>query len=254
METYYTMLKTIDNDKAELGLILTYNKLEKQNITSYLVGAVENGRNKLSLYKFNSESNVVGIMQLNNQIEQDERISKELEAINTSGTKLIKNMIIVPINKSLLYVEPVYQVMLNESEIPVLRKVIVASGNTVAIGDTLDAALTNLFNDAYAVDLEFINIEDINELIDSVIKANNNLKSSIDSKDLEMVGKDVISLQAIINQLETARKNELEKEAEEKKLNNTNTSNTSVENTASYTNNVTGNNIVNQNVINTVNN
>ena len=163
-------------------------------------------------------------------------------------------MIIVPINKSLLYVEPVYQVMLNESEIPVLRKVIVASGNTVAIGDTLDAALTNLFNDAYAVDLEFINIEDINELIDSVIKANNNLKSSIDSKDLEMVGKDVISLQAIINQLETARKNELEKEAEEKKLNNTNTSNTSVENTASYTNNVTGNNIVNQNVINTVNN
>ncbi len=254
MEPYYTMLKTIDNDKAELGLILTYNKLEKQNITSYLVGAVENGRNKLSLYKFNSESNVVGIMQLNNQIEQDERISKELEAINTSGTKLIKNMIIVPINKSLLYVEPVYQVMLNESEIPVLRKVIVASGNTVAIGDTLDAALTNLFNDAYAVDLEFINIEDINELIDSVIKANNNLKSSIDSKDLEMVGKDVISLQAIINQLETARKNELEKEAEEKKLNNTNTSNTSVENTASYTNNVTGNNIVNQNVINTVNN
>lgn len=226
MEPYYTMLKTIDNDNAELGLVLTYNKLEKQNITSYLVGTVENGKNELSLYKFNSESNVVGIMQLNNQIEQDERISKELEAINTSGTKLIKNMIIVPINKSLLYVEPVYQVMLNESEIPVLRKVIVASGNTVAIGDTLESAINNLFNDAYAVDLEFINIEDINELIDSVIKANNNLKSSIDSKDLEMVGKDVSSLQTIINQLETARKNELEKEAEEKNLNSTNNSNT----------------------------
>lgn len=253
MEPYYTMLKTIDNDKAELGLILTYNKLEKQNITSYLVGTVENGKPELSLYKFNSESNVVGIMQLNNQIEQDERISKELEAINTSGTKLIKNMIIVPINKSLLYVEPVYQVMLNESEIPVLRKVIVASGNTVAIGDTLDAALTNLFNDAYAVDLEFVNTEDINALIDSVIKANNNLKSSIDSKDLEMVGKDVTSLQAIINQLETARKNELEKEAEEKKLNN-NSNTSSVGNTVNNAQNAVNENATNQNLLNTVNN
>ena len=65
-------------------------------------------------------------------------------------------MIIVPVNKSLLYIEPVYQVMLNESEIPVLKKVIVASGNTVAIGDTLEAALVNLFSDANSVDLEFI--------------------------------------------------------------------------------------------------
>lgn len=144
--------------------------------------------------------------------------------------------------------------MLNESEIPVLKKVIVASGNTVAIGDTLESAINNLFNDAYAVDLEFINIEDINELIDSVIKANNNLKSSIDSKDLEMVGKDVSSLQTIINQLETARKNELEKEAEEKKLNSTNTTNSSLENTVNNMKNATSNNTVNENILNTVNN
>ena len=111
MEPYYTMLKTIDNQNPELGLVLTYNKYGKQNIISYLVGTVNNGKSELSLYKFSSESNVVGIMQLNNQIEQDATISEELEALNTTGTKLIKDMIIVPINKSLLYVEPVYQVM-----------------------------------------------------------------------------------------------------------------------------------------------
>ena len=241
MEPYYTMLKTIDNNKETLGLVLTYNKFEKQNITSYLVGSVENGKSELSLYKFSSESNVVGITQLNNQIEQDERISKELETINTSGTKLVKDMIIVPINKSLLYVEPVYQVMLNESEIPVLRKVIVASGNTVAIGDTLADAINNLFNDAYAVDLEFVNVDDINALIDSVIKANNNLNESLESNNFEMIGKDVSSLQALINQLETARKNELEEEKE-------NNTNTVLENT------VKDQNTVNQNVLNQVNN
>ncbi len=244
MEPYYTMLKTIDSDKSELGLVLTYNKLDKQNITSYLVGTVENGKLELGLYKFSSESNVVGIMQLNNQIEQDERISKELETINTSGTKLIKDMIIVPINKSLLYVEPVYQVMLNESEIPVLRKVIVASGNTVAIGDTLESAIKNLFNDAYAVDLEFINVEDITALVDSVIKANNNLKESLNANDFEMIGKDMSSLQEIINKLETARKTELEKE---KELN----ANTVLENTVVDDGNTVNQNLVNQNVTNT---
>ena len=214
MKPYYTMLKTIDNNKPELGLVITYNKYEKQNISAYLVGTIREGKPVLSLYKFNSESNVVGIMQLNNQIEQDATISEELEELNTSGTKLIKDMIIVPIENSLLYIEPVYQVMLNESEIPVLKKVIVASGNTVTIGDDLNSALSNFFNDEYAVDLEIVNTDDIYELIDSVIKANNNLKQSVSSSDFEMIGKDISSLQTLINQLETARNNQLEEEEE----------------------------------------
>ena len=158
-------------------------------------------------------------MQLNNQIEQDTTITKQLEDLNTSGTRLIKDMIIIPIDNTLLYVQPIYQVMLNaDSQIPILKKVIVASGNSVAIGDNLTKALTNLFSDDYSVDLEFINIEDIDALVDSVIKANNNLKESLDANDFEMIGKDISSLQTLINQLETARKNELEKEEEEKLL------------------------------------
>ncbi len=225
MEPYYAPIKLNDSKKSELGLVLTYNKYEKQNIISYLAGTVRNGKNNLSLYKFNSESNVVGIMQLNNQIEQNTTIAAELSDLNTSGIKLMKDMIIIPINNSLLYVEPVYQVMLNESEVPVLKKVIVASGNTVAMGDNLDSALDNLFTDDYAVDLEFINLEDINELVDSVIKANNNLKESMNAQDFEMIGKDISRLQAIINQLENTRKIELEEETARERLENNTISN-----------------------------
>ena len=217
MKPYYTYLKKYDDGKPEFGLVLTYNKYGKQNIISYLVGTVNQGKSELSLYKFNSENNIVGIIQLNNQIEQDATISKELEQINTTGTKLIKDMIIVPINNSLLYIEPVYQVLLNESEIPVLKKVIVASGNTVAIGDNLKSAIVNLFNDDYAVDLDIVNPEDINALIDSVIKANNNLNDSLNSNNFEMIGKDIKSLQSIINQLETARTNEIAEEERQRK-------------------------------------
>lgn len=253
MEPYYTMLKTNDKKDSTFGLVLTFNKLGKQGITSYLVGNVENGKSKLSLYKFNSESNVIGPVQLNNQIEEDETIAKELETINTSGVKLIKDMFIIPINNTLLYVEPIYQVMLNEKdEIPVLKKVIVASGNTVAIGDNLQEALNNLFNDAYAVDLEFIDTDDIEALIDSVIKANNNLKESLNSNDFSMIGKDISSLQTVVNQLENARKKELEKQDElekESKVITDETENEVVNNLENDNENLLTNNIQNENML-----
>ena len=91
-------------------------------------------------------------MQLDTQIEQDEKISKELEGLNVNGTKITKNMIIVPLNDTLIYVEPIYQQYINETNsVPVLKKVIVASGNKLAIGNTLKEALNNLVSQ-YAVE------------------------------------------------------------------------------------------------------
>ena len=121
-------------------------------------------------------------------------------------------MKIIPIEDTFLYVEPIYQVMLNEEEeIPVLKKVVVASGNTVAIGNNLSEAIENLFTD-YAVDFEFVDTEDINNLIDAIIRANNNLEQSMNSNDLEMMGKDLSKLESLIKQLEATRKKELEEE------------------------------------------
>ena len=58
--------------------------------------------------------------------------------------------------------------MLNgEDEIPRLRKVIVASGSTVAIGDNIEEALTNLFTD-YAIDIDVLDMEDMSAIIDSI--------------------------------------------------------------------------------------
>ena len=211
MEPYYTMVKTNDGDK--LGLVQLYTPDEKQNIRAYLVGNTKNGENKLKLYKFSAGSNIVGPMQLDKQIEEDETISAELEALNVTGTKLTKQMIAVPINNTLLYVEPVYQTMLNESEVPLLKKVIVASGNKVAIGDDLQKALTNL-QSKYAVDIEVENTDDVEGLIDAIIKANKNLDESNQNNDWEMMGKDVKKLQDLITSLEKVKQKE-DKKAEQ---------------------------------------
>lgn len=211
MKPYYTMVKTQDDEG--LGLVQIYTPNEKQNIRAYLVGSTESGNNKLKLYKFSADSNVVGPMQLDKQIEEDEAISSELESLNVTGTKITKQMIIVPINNTLLYVEPIYQTMLNESEIPVLKKVIVASGNKVAIGDSLSKALENLLS-KYAVDIEVENTDDIEGLIEAIIKANKNLNESNENNDWEMIGKDVKKLQELIDSLEKVKEEEDKKKEE----------------------------------------
>jgi len=214
MEPYYTMVRTVDSEKSELGLVIPYTMIDKQNIISYLVGTTENGVNTLKLYKFSTDSNILGPMQLDSQLEQNEEIAEEIEELNVTGSKIIRNIIIVPINNTLLYVEPIYQVMTNEeTDIPILKKIVVASGNKIAIGDTLKEALENLVSQ-YAVDIEVENTDDIEGLIESIIKANNNLKNSNNTANWEMIGKDIEKLQELINKLEIMKKEEDEKNKE----------------------------------------
>lgn len=215
IKPYYTMLKTSDSNSSRLGLVLPYTPYGKQNIKAYLVGSCdENGNNVLKLYNYTEDSNVLGSMQLDTQLSQDERISKEIDSLNVTGTKISKDIIIVPIDNTLLYVEPIYQQYVNETDsLPVLKKVVVASGTKVAIGDTFTQALTNLVSQ-YAVNIEVGNSDNIDELVSLIIKANNNLKTSTQSSDWEQIGKDTKKLQTLIDRLEEV-KAELDKKEQE---------------------------------------
>lgn len=210
MQPYYTMVKTVDSSEAELGLVLPYTPQDKKNINAYLVGTTDGTQKTLKLYKFSSDSNILGTAQLSSQIEEDERISKEISSIAVTGTKLIKDIIIVPIDGTLLYVEPIYQISLNEkNSVPVLKKVIIASGNKLAIGDTLNEALDNLLSE-HASKVEVEDTDTIEGLIETIIKANNNLTESNKSNNWEQIGKDLSKLQELINVLEKLKDNKQE--------------------------------------------
>ena len=234
---YYTMVKTTDSNSARLGLVLPYTPYEKQNITAYLVGSCdENGNNVLKLYNLTDDSNAIGPMQLDTQLSQDETISKEINSLNVTGTRITKSIVIVPINNKLLYVEPIYQQYVNETDsLPVLKKVIVASGNKVAIGDTFAEGLNNLVSQN-AVDIEVENTDNIDDLIELVIRANNNLKTSTQSNDWEQIGKDTQRLQDLVDKLE-----KLQTEINEQKAENLEFENQTIDS------NIIENNITNEN-------
>ena len=213
LEPYYTMINT--EGKNEIGLIQIYTPESKQNLISYLVGTTDGDTNKLKLYKFSQDSNILGPMQLDNQIEQDELISTEIKSLNTTGTRVTKDMVVVPVNNTLLYVESIYQTMLNEeSKIPMLKKVVVASGNKVAIGDSLEEALNNLLSKE-ALNIEVENTEDIDGLIDAIVKANKNLLESTENNDWELMGSDIKKLQSLIDSLEKVKAEEDKKKEQE---------------------------------------
>lgn len=207
IEPLYTLIK--ENNEERIGLIQCYSPINRENINSYLIGSYNsNGEKKLTLYKFKQNNIVLGPMQIETQIEQDEGISAELETLKVTGTRLIKDMIVIPVGNTILYVEPIYQVNINsEAQTPLLKKVIVASGNKLAIGNNITSALDNLVS-KYAVDIEYENTEDLEGLIEAIIKANTNLKESSINNDWELIGKDLKRLQDLITQLEEMQQDE----------------------------------------------
>ena len=203
LEPYYTTIK-INNDE-KIGLIQFYSKKDKQSLASYLVGTIEQGKNKLQLKTLKSDTSILGPTQLDAQILLDETIQKQINSLNVTGAKITKEMIIVPVGNTVLYIEPIYQTLVNESNLPVLKKVIVASGNKLAIGDTLKEAVTNLISQ-YAASIDVQTTDDLNDLIDSIIKANNNLTDSMKSSNWELMGSDIQKLQELIDKLERQKK------------------------------------------------
>jgi len=117
----------------------------KQNMISWLYADSDGSDyGQLGIYKFSKDSLVYGPMQIESRIDQDPRISEQLTLWNQRGSSVNRgNLIVIPINGSLLYVEPIY-LQAEASRIPELKRVIVAYQNRVAMADSFSAGLAQV--------------------------------------------------------------------------------------------------------------
>src|SRR5205085_8160276 len=84
-------------------------------------------------------------------MQQDTNVSQLQTLLGQNGSRLeYGNLVLVPINQSLLFVRPVYTVATAGTEVPTLKKVIVEFNRRVTVDDTLQAALTDMFGQAPA--------------------------------------------------------------------------------------------------------
>ncbi|MFQ8601621.1 MAG: UPF0182 family protein, partial [Anaerovoracaceae bacterium] len=151
MTPNYYIMKLPGEDGAEFVNSIPFTPKDKKNLTGLLV-ARNDGENygELVLYQMPKSKIVYGPMQVEAQIDQNTEISKEFSLWNSSGSSYSRgNMFVVPIEDSLLYIEPVYLEATNSS-IPEVKRVIVAYGDRIAYKPTLAEALNSLFGEGSA--------------------------------------------------------------------------------------------------------
>ncbi|WP_242973035.1 UPF0182 family membrane protein [Anaeromicrobium sediminis] len=147
MESNYFIMKLPEEEKEEFLLSIPYTPKNKPNMTALLM-ARNDGEDygKLILYKLPKQKNVYGPMQIESKIDQNTTISKEFSLWGQKGSSYIRgNLLIIPIENSLLYIEPIYLKADNENSLPEVKRVVVAYGDKIAYEETLNKALESLF-------------------------------------------------------------------------------------------------------------
>jgi uncharacterized membrane protein (UPF0182 family) len=146
MLPYYLLTKLPGEDDLSYLLLQPFSPNNKKNLSSFLVADSTPGRyGRLVDFRMPQGDFVDGTEQVGQRIDQDGEISEQFTLWDNQGSKVIKgDMLVVPIEDSLLYIQPVFL----EAEgggIPEFRRVIVVYGDQVVWDETLDAALEQVF-------------------------------------------------------------------------------------------------------------
>lgn len=148
MEPYYVTMKLDDAEREEFILMLPFTPNTKQNMISWM--AVRNDGEhygEIFVYEFTKQSNIYGPQQIENRINQNAAISQQLNLWSQGGSRVIRgNLLVVPIEDTVLYVEPLYIESNNETSLPEVKQVIVAYQDYIVMEPTLDQAIGHLMD------------------------------------------------------------------------------------------------------------
>jgi uncharacterized membrane protein (UPF0182 family) len=145
-EPYYTIMRLPQEKDEEFILLTPFNPSKKENMIAWLAARCDGPEyGKLVVYVFPKQKLVYGLRQIDARIDQNSYISQQLTLWGQRGSQVIRgSLLAIPIEQSLLYVQPLYLAAEKDS-LPELKRVIVAYGNQIAMEDNLEASLNQIF-------------------------------------------------------------------------------------------------------------
>ncbi|MSP39091.1 MAG: UPF0182 family protein [Deltaproteobacteria bacterium] len=151
VEPYYTIMRLPGETKEEFVLLLPFTPNKRDNMRSWLAARSDAPHyGKLIALDFPKAKLVYGPKQIDARIDQDTTISQQLSLWNQRGSQVIRGSLLsIPIDRSLLYVQPLY-LAAEKGSLPELKRVIVAFGNRIAMEETLEQSLQRVFGAAPA--------------------------------------------------------------------------------------------------------
>jgi uncharacterized membrane protein (UPF0182 family) len=101
---------------------------------------------KLRLLEIDSATTVPGPGQVQNTFNSDTAVSSQINILSQGQSEVLSgNLLTLPVGGGLLYVQPVFVQSSAGTQLPQLRRVLVAFGDQIAFEDTLSEALDVLF-------------------------------------------------------------------------------------------------------------
>jgi uncharacterized protein len=152
---YYVLMKLPDERGLDFVLVRPFTPVGRSNMTGYMVAHSDpEDYGKLVTYAFPKNEATFGPEQVQARINQDPTVSAQVTLWGQQQSQVIYgNLLIVPIQQSLLYVQPLY-LRGSGANIPELKRVVAVTGGTVKMGDTLDQALAAIFGQAAPSEIE----------------------------------------------------------------------------------------------------
>ncbi|HSB71637.1 MAG TPA: UPF0182 family protein [Candidatus Methylomirabilis sp.] len=146
MESYYTIMRLPGEKTEEFILLTPFNPSKKDNMIAWMAARSDGAHyGKLIAYIFPKQKLIYGPRQIDARIDQDAFISQQLSLWSQRGSQVIRgSLLAIPIEQSLLYVQPLY-LAAEKGSLPELKRVIVAFGNQIAMEENLEASLAQIF-------------------------------------------------------------------------------------------------------------
>ncbi len=146
VQSYYMITRLPGEERNEFILYLPFTPYDKNNMLAFLAAKCDpHNYGELSLYQLPKDKLTYGPLQIEARIDQEPDISRQLTLWSQKGSRIIRgNMLALPIEESILYIEPLY-LEAESSEMPELIRVIVAFNDQIVMAPNLPSALEKVF-------------------------------------------------------------------------------------------------------------
>jgi uncharacterized membrane protein (UPF0182 family) len=143
---YYLLTKLPGGKAPEYVLVMPFTPNGKENLVSYLAAEADPAEyGKLTLYSLDRSRTILGPTQVNNRILATPQIASFLTLVNQQGSRgILSNLLVVPVQDSLLYVQPIFVQGSAPNSFPLLQRVAVFYNNEVGFADSLNDAIAQV--------------------------------------------------------------------------------------------------------------
>ncbi len=201
VEPYYNIMKLSEEGKTDMVLMLPFIPKAKQNLIAWVgVSSNYDTYGDMVVYKFPEGSPVNGTLQIENLISSDPVISEQISLWDQGDSNVMKgNLLVIPIENSIIYVEPLYITSGVNSSIPQVKRILMAYGDKVVMAMDLDEAFAMLFGEGAINDEPLETLpEDTPDNIEEIRAIYKEVKSAFESGNWALFGTKMAELEKAI--------------------------------------------------------